>query len=217
VLLVAHRTPATRAACEQLASAGARVFEADVQVDDRERIVVSHYLPLGRGGLVQRDNWRVRWHTGAARDPRLSDVTSLVPEGCLVLLDLKEKAPDRRARLIAALIDALPDRSRFRVCGTRPDDLDAVRSAGFRTWRTARDARELAPLLADGELPDDAVSIRHSLLTRDVLDQLHDRTPTVVAWTVNSLERARALRGLGVDGLTTDRTAVLRALSAIAN
>jgi glycerophosphoryl diester phosphodiesterase len=215
VLLVAHRTPATRAACEQLASAGARVFEADVQVDDRERIVVSHYLPFG--GVLQRDNWRVRWHTAAARDPRLPDVTALVPEGCLVLLDLKEKAPERRARLVAALIDALPDRTRFRACGGHPDDLETMRSAGFRTWRTARDSRELAGVLADGALPDEAVSVRHSLLTGDVLERLRDCTSTVVAWTVNDLHRARTLRGLGVDGVTTDRVAVLRALSAIPN
>ncbi len=215
MLLVAHRTPATRAACEQVAAAGARVFETDVQVDDRDRIVVSHFLPFG--GVLQRDNWRVRWHTGAARDPRLADVVALVPDECLVLLDLKEKAPERRARLIAALTESLPDRARFRVCGHRTDDLDELRRAGFRTWRTARRSRELAGVLTDGRLPDDAVSIRHSLLTRDVVDQLHERTPRVVAWTVNSLARARELHAMGVDGVTTDRTAILHALSPSAN
>jgi glycerophosphoryl diester phosphodiesterase len=215
MLLVAHRTPATRAACEQVAAAGARVFETDVQVDDRDRIVVSHFLPFG--GVLQRDNWRVRWHTGAAGDPRLADVIALVPDECLLLLDLKEKAPDRRARLVAALIGSLPDRARFRVCGHRRDDLDELRRAGFRTWRTARRSRELAAVLADGRLPDDAVSIRHSLLTGDVLERLHERTPRVVAWTVNNLERARQLHAMGVDGVTTDRIAILHALSPSAN
>jgi glycerophosphoryl diester phosphodiesterase len=211
VLLVAHRTPATRAACAQVAAAGARVFETDLQVGRQGEVVVSHYLPFG--GVLQRDNWRIRWHAGAARDPRLVDVVQLVPDDCLVLLDLKEKAAARRARLIAALIDALPDRARFRVCGGHPEDLDALRAAGFRTWRTARNARELAAVLAGRGLPDDAVSIRHSLLTPVVLDRLHECAPTVVAWTVNGVPRARQLRAIGVDGVTTDSTAVLRELA----
>jgi glycerophosphoryl diester phosphodiesterase len=114
---------------------------------------------------------------------------------------------------VEALIDTLPDRDRFRVCGHRHDDLEAVRRAGFRTWRTARDARELAALAADGRLPDDAVSIRHRLLTGKVLDRLHEQAPAVVAWTVNDVARARQLRAMGVDGVTTDRVAVLTELS----
>lgn len=211
MILVAHRTPDTRAGCERLAAAGAQVFEADIQVNDRDGIVVSHYLPFAR--LLHRDNWRLRWHTGAVRDPLLADVVARVPEQCLVLLDLKEKAPARRARLIAALIESLPERSRFRVCGHLDDDLEEARRAGFRTWRTARDSRELAGLLADGRLPDDAVSIRHRLLTAPVLDRLHEQTRSVVAWTVNDVTRARQLRTMGVDGVTTDRPAVLAELA----
>lgn len=211
MILVAHRTPETREGCEQLAAAGAQVFEADVQVNDRNRIVVSHYLPFG--WVLHRDNWRIRWHTSAVRDPLLADVVARVPEQCPILLDLKEKAPARRARLIAALIESLPERSRFRVCGHVGEDLDAARRAGFRTWRTARNARELAALLTAGRLPDDAVSIRHRLLTAPVLDRLHERTHSVVAWTVNDVARARQLCALGVDGVTTDRHAVLTELA----
>jgi glycerophosphoryl diester phosphodiesterase len=215
VLLVAHRTPATRAACEQVAAAGAQVFEADVQVDAQGRIVVSHYLPFGR--YLHRDNWRVRWHTRRIRDPQLADISAIVPDDCLILLDLKESAPAGRARLVAALMAALPDRDRFRVCGHRAADLAELRAAGFGTWRTARDARELSALLADGALPDQAVSIRHSLLSPGLVDDLHQRVPTVVAWTVNGLARARRLQAMGVDGLTTDRSPILSAMSTAAN
>ncbi|HZC69784.1 MAG TPA: glycerophosphodiester phosphodiesterase [Jatrophihabitans sp.] len=215
MLLVAHRTPATREACERVAAAGAQVFEADVQVDEHGQIVVSHYLPIGR--VLHRDNWRFRWHTGAVRDPLLTDVIARVPERCLILLDLKERIPARCARLTSALIESFPDRSRFRVCGHLDDDLDTVRRAGFRTWRTARDPRELAALMADGRLPDDAVSIRHRLLTPGVLDRLHDQVPSVIAWTVNDVPRARQLRAMGVEGVTTDRLAVLGELSGTLN
>jgi glycerophosphoryl diester phosphodiesterase len=212
VLLVAHRTPATRAACERLAADGARVFESDIQIADGERIVVSHFLPFAR--VLQRDNWRVRWHTSAAADPLLTDVAALVPQHCLILLDIKEKRRERTAQLLSALAGALPQRSRYRVCGGRPADLDTVRAAGFATWRTVRNRRELRAVLALDELPDEAVSIRHTLLSADVVAQLHARVPTVVAWTVNSSARARELRELGVDGLTTDRPAIMREQSA---
>jgi glycerophosphoryl diester phosphodiesterase len=215
MLLVAHRTPATRAACEQLAAAGAQLFEADVQIDADDRVVVSHYLQFGR--FLHRDNWRVRWHTGRSRDPRLTDVSEVVPAGCGVLLDLKESRPQRRARLVSALIETLPDRRRFVVCGHLTDDLDELRDAGFRTWRTARDPRELSVLLADGALPDAAVSIRHSLLSPRIVEQLHERVPSIVAWTVNGVERAKQLQAMGVDGVTTDRAAILAAMSASAN
>jgi glycerophosphoryl diester phosphodiesterase len=214
VLLVAHRTPADKTACARLAAAGAQVFEVDVQIGAGEQIIVSHYLPLGVSDRLQRDNWRLRWHTAAMRDPRLLDIAAVVPADCLVLLDLKERVPERRARLVAAIAATLPDRARYRVCGPRPADLDPLRDAGFATWRTVGYAHELDGVFAAGGLADEAVTIRHSLLTPDVIDRLHALVPTVVAWTVNDPRRARELRDLGVAGVTTDRVAVLRALTA---
>ena len=213
MILVAHRTPATRAGCEQVAAAGATVFEADVQLDEAGAVVVTHYLPFGAGGRFERDNWRVRWHTGRARDPRLVDVTAIVPADRLVLLDLKERRPDRRARLVAALLEALPDRSRFRVCGHPPEDVAALRAGGFRTWRSVGNSRHLAAVLAEDRLPDEAVTIRHSLVSPRVLGQLRERVPQVIVWTVNGAARARQVRELGVDGVTTDRREILRLLS----
>lgn len=213
MILVAHRTPATRAGCLALADAGAQLFEADVQVDDADRVVVSHYLPIGRGGWLQRDNWRVRWHGRSVCDPRLTDIVDRVPDGCRVLLDLKERAPERRARLVDALVESLPARERFVVCGSARPDLDELRRAGFATWRTAGDRRELDALVADGALPDEAATIRHSLLDAASVERLRRCTPRVIAWTVNSVRRARQLRSLGVAGVTTDRSAVLQALA----
>jgi glycerophosphoryl diester phosphodiesterase len=210
VLLVAHRTPSSRVMCEQLHEAGARVFEADVQVDRDGRLAVSHYLPVGRGGLLQRDNWRVRWHTGAAHDPRIADVDAVVPPGAAILLDLKGR---ERAQLVETVVETLSDHARYRVCTSFPDELDRVRRAGFRTWRTINNGRHLAEVLGEGGLADEALTVRHTLLTASTLDRLHALVPTVVAWTVNDQARARRLRLLGVDGLTTDRMSVLRALN----
>jgi glycerophosphoryl diester phosphodiesterase len=216
VLLVAHRTPASPEACRRLAEAGANVFEVDVQVDSGDHIVVSHYQPLGRFARLQRDNWRLRWYSAAGRDPRLRDIDALVPEHCRVLLDLKERAPAGRARLVAAIADQLPDRARFVVSSPRPDDLAALRHAGFGTWRSVGDAGQLASVLAGPALDDDAITIRHTLLDSSVLRQLRERAPAVICWTVNARRRAMALRELGVAGVTTDSRPVLRALAASA-
>ncbi len=212
MLLVAHRTPITAAGCAALAAAGAAVFEVDVQLD-RDRLVVSHFLPLpGTAGWMQHDNWRFRRRTVGDLDPSVGDIVSSVPADCLILLDPKASSPAARDRLTAAIIDQLPDRARYRVSTSSPADLARLRSAGFTTWRTIGDRRELAAVLAGGRLPDDAVSIRHRLLDAETLARLHERVGGVVAWTVNDVARARWLRDAGVDGVTTDHLDVLHAL-----
>lgn len=49
------------------------------------------------------------------------------------------------------------------------------------------------------------VSCRHSLLTRAVVERLHERGLEVVAWTVDDPGRAEELSRWGVDGITTNR------------
>ena len=211
MLLVAHRTPPSRAGCERCAAAGARVFEVDLQLGPDGRIVVSHYLPFGN--VLQRDNLRLRVRRRRSRDPLLAEVIARVPEGCDVLLDLKERGAEASARLIDELSRTLAARSRFIACGGRPGDLDVLRAAGFRTWRTIGDAAALRNVLDAGRLPDEAVSIRQSLVSREVVDALHEQVPSVVAWTVNFRRRARQVRHFGVDGITTNRLAVMQLLS----
>lgn len=213
MLLVAHRTPPDRIRCAHLAAAGAELFEVDVQIDDGDHVVVSHYFPFGPFGLLQRDNWRVRRPVGVGRDPELAAMVDYVPDRCRVLLDLKERMPARRARLLAALIGSPLRSERFVVCSPHGTDLDELRAAGFATWRTAGTRAELADVLSAGRLPDEAVTIRHTLLTEPLVHTLHDRAPGVVAWTVNDPGRAVRLRDLGVDGITTDRARVLRQLA----
>jgi len=217
VILVAHRTPVSRAACEQLVDAGATMFEADVQVGADGSVVVTHYLQWLAAGRVERDNWRLRWHTGRAGDPRLADIAEFIPQRCQVLLDLKERAPERRARLVAALLDALPDKARFVVCGHPLTDVDALRAGGFRTWRSIGNARHLAAALAEPRLPDEAITIRHTLIRPALLERLRERVPQIVAWTVNSPGRARKLQARGVDGITTDSVAVMHEFSTFPN
>jgi glycerophosphoryl diester phosphodiesterase len=185
------------------------MFELDVQLAG-ESVVVSHYLPvLGLRGWLENDNWALRWR---GLDPTLHEVAADVPSDRGILLDPKETAPARRnaltERILAGLATA-PDRDRYRVSTRHEDDLERYRAAGVRTWRTIGDRPELGRVLAGGPREDDAVSVRHTMLSADAVARLHAIVPDVVAWTVNTVARADQLRAWGVDGLTTDSQEVM--------
>lgn len=209
MLLVAHRTPTTAFDCAGLAAAGASVFELDVQLVDG-RLVVSHFLPvLRRRGWLENDSWRFRWTGRGTPDRSVQDMAGLVPDHCGIALDLKEGEPGRRAELKQRLMVEIRDTDRYRVSSGDPADLAQFRAAGFRTWRTIGGKRDLERVMGEGQLADEAVSVRHRLLSREYVDRLHAVVPTIIAWTVNDVGRARALREMGVDGLTTDNRNVL--------
>lgn len=209
MLLVAHRTPLTPSGCARLAAAGATLFEMDVQLSPGG-LVVSHFMPvLGLRGWLEYDNRRLRWTPRAGRDPSLHEVAKVVPDDREILLDLKERSSARRWELTRRIAGELRDRARYRVSGGTASDLDELRGAGFRTWRTIDSRRDLDEVLAQGSLQDEAVSIRHGLLSGSTVERLHGIVPTIVAWTVNDLARARTLAALGVDGLTTDDPRVM--------
>jgi glycerophosphoryl diester phosphodiesterase len=211
MLVVAHRTPSTAAGCAEFAAAGARFFEVDVQLAG-DTVVVSHYLPFLRlPHWFEHDNWRFRWRSGPPHDMSLRDAVDIVPADCRLLLDPKETDPRRRARLAEELDRVLPGRERFCVSTDVLEDLARYRAAGFDTWRTIKNKGDLHRVLGAGRLPDQGVSVRHTLLTRTSVAGLHRVADTVVAWTVNDVARARQLHDLGVDGITTDRIEVMSA------
>ena len=211
MIAVAHRVPRTAADVHAWTAAGARRFEADVQLADgisstgTARVVVSH-SPCRSWGCAAGCSTTGRTSVGVAGTtrpwPTSSSCCPLTPAS---LLDPKETHPARRAALVDALAAVAPVRERFVVSTDHGDDLTRYRDAGFTTWRTVKDERTLADVLGGAPLPDRGVSIRHSLLDEGVVARLHEQVPIVVAWTVNDATRARQLISAGVDGITTDR------------
>ena len=55
----------------------------------------------------------------------------------------------------------------------------------------------------------DGVSIHERLLDERVVEALRGRGATVMSWPVNTLERARELARLGIQGLISDDPAAL--------
>jgi glycerophosphoryl diester phosphodiesterase len=213
VLLIAHRSPRDRQRCVELAGAGANVFEADVRLHG-ERLVVSHFVAFpGLGEWLQHDNWRVRLGRSAAGDQPLLEQIESAPEGVRILLDLKEQAPRRRERLVAALAELPADRSRLIVSSPQVGDLHALRSAGYPTWLSVGNRPKLRRVLAGGAGGMDGMTVRHTLLDARTIARLHGTVPVVLAWTVNDPRRARQLADAGIDGVTTDSVSVFRELS----
>lgn len=58
------------------------------------------------------------------------------------------------------------------------------------------------------------ISVFHGLVDRDLVNWAHARHLVVFAWTVNDDEQLDELLRLGVDGISTDNLAILRALSS---
>ena len=206
--LIAHRTPAESDACRRLADQGATHFEVDVRLDARGRPVVSHFQPLFRiPGWLEVDGARLR--VAGRVDPPLDAVVGMLPPAVGVLLDLKEKAGDRRLRLARTLRDSC-DPGRFCVSTGNTDDLDVFRAAGFDTWLTLANL----PALYRGPRGYRTVTVQHRLLDERVIDALKARVVRVIAWTVNDVSRARTLVRSGVDGITTDDGRVMEAVRA---
>lgn len=207
---IAHRAPADPARCAALADAGATVFEIDVQAFAVD-LVSSHFLPvhplLPR---VRRDrrSFTVRRRTSAEID--LARAMAAVPDGARILLDLKCDVGRPASDLVDRLVEVGLDRERCLVSTKGWHTLPALRAAGFRTWRTVADAARLAAVLDGPPLSDDAVTVRHSLLTARVVQRLREKVPTVMCWTVNDPQRAADLVAAGVDGITSDSIDVVR-------
>lgn len=209
-LAIAHRAPTGAAACAALAADGVRVFEIDVQ-DVGGTLVSSHFLPVHPAlPRLRRDRRTLTWRRRTAGEIALVEAIAAIPPAAEVLLDLKTDRGAAAAALVSRLAAARPDPGRCLVSTKGWHTLDAVRAAGYRTWRTVADATALSTVLDGPALADEAVTVRHSLLTPDVLERLRAVVPAVMTWTVNDPRRARELLAAGIDGITSDSPVVLR-------
>ena len=57
----------------------------------------------------------------------------------------------------------------------------------------------------------DGVAVHERLLDERIVSELRRRCSLVLSWPVNTIERARELAAIGVDGLISDDPALLEA------
>jgi glycerophosphoryl diester phosphodiesterase len=213
VIIVAHKGASSPENVDRLVRAGATAIELDVH-DGPAGPRVTHFAPVwALPGWLERDHRSFRLAGERRGDPLLADLLAWLPVTLEVMLDLKEQLPARRSRLNAALSDALLGRDRISVSTSHVPDLTYFRDRGLGTWRTLSTGWALRRYLAQPPATGEGLSVSHQLLTPAVVTRLTaDCGATVLAWTVNDIERALQLRTWGVPGITTDSAAVMQAL-----
>jgi glycerophosphoryl diester phosphodiesterase len=216
--LIAHRGASKErpenslAAFTRAAELGANAVELDVHLTSDGYLVVHHdpavkteagALPIRSMTLADAMGLRVRGEP----IPTLADVISAVGGKLRIYCELKGVGTAAPA---AALLAPMGDGA-------------AVHSFDHRM---VAEAEALAPELARGVLEasyhrDVTFPLRDSqaealwqneaLIDQALVDSVHDAGARVIAWTVNSPERARQLAAMGVDGLCTDDVAGIAA------
>lgn len=216
VEIVAHRG-ANREAPENTLAAFARALELGVdgiELDvhlTRDTIPVVRHDPsvpaVSREVAVPIVSLTMAEIRRRSQAPSLDEVLDLVSGRCRLYIEIKA----------AAAVDSVVERIR-----------------GKHTWcavhsfdhRSVERASSLDPELSTGILLVsylvDVVSAMRAARARDLWQQadfidhdlvgrVHDANGRVMAWTVNDIDRARALMDLGVDAICTDTPGVLLA------
>jgi glycerophosphoryl diester phosphodiesterase len=217
----------TMAAFEHAIGLGYRYVETDVQATADGRVILFHDESperlLGLSGVIARMDWadvsRLRVN-GREPIPLLSELLASWPE---LRVNIDAKARSTVAPL-ARVIEA--HRAWDRVC-----------VASFSPWRMRELRAELGPRVAFGLTPWGVSGMRFlpgqalkdrlltscgpvlqvptwrlgiPIATRRFVDAVHRTGRHIHVWTINEPHRMRALLDLGVDGIISDRTDLLR-------
>jgi glycerophosphoryl diester phosphodiesterase len=184
--------------------------ECDCRISSDGVVVLAHD-PV----IVARDGSR---HTVAeCRADALASLDLGADEGVPSLAELAEWCAGRMGLFAdvkvggceAAILEALRPlpNDRIIVCGA-----DAAGRREFRRLAPELrlsitvDARHEAELVSRwAQIDTHAVTFEHPLITAARLADLHGRGVRVFAWTVDELDRMRALAQMGVDGIITNR------------
>lgn len=176
------------------------------------RLVLRHERKLPALPVVY-DKWYMRFRFG---ELKLREVLERIRFQADVFLDIKSATPRSAESLLALYREnrglmprTLVSSKRWKVL----DRLARIKSA-HRLYYSVGERHGVGSLLrrAEKEPKPDGTSIRHNLLDRAVVGDLHASGLEVYAWTVNNVNRAEELLEMGVDGLISDDVRMLMTL-----
>lgn len=200
--VVAHRAGNDISQALEATAQGAGLVEADVRLY-RGRLEVRHLKTLGPVPVL----WD-RWQLAGPFTARLllRDVLAHTP-GVPLMLDLKGDD----SRLVPLLLTELGNRAAT-ICSRSWRLLDQIAGRpGITVVHSAGTTRELRALLRRSRAGRLAgVSVHERLLDAHTSALLRAAAELVMTWPVNTVERARELLALGVDGLISDRPDLIR-------
>ena len=184
-----------------------RVIEADLHLF-RGRIEVRHLKTLGPVPVL----WD-RWKLASPFGPRLvlAELLDAADSQTELVLDLK----GRDSRLATAVLEMVRPRldagAAVTICARSWPLLEQFGGVeGVRRIHSVGSSRQLRRLRrqAAGSRID-GISIHERLLDSRTVRELGEFAELVMTWPVNTRERARELIACGVDGLISDRPALL--------
>jgi glycerophosphoryl diester phosphodiesterase len=198
--VVAHRAGNDLAHLKEAESLGIRLIEADVRLW-RGRLEVRHLKTVGALPIFW-DRWKLA--SPFAARLQLGELLDAVRPETELLLDLKGVS----SRLSRLVLDALPEDRDVTVCARSWRLLEPFAAKPrVRRVHSVGSARQLRRLLQRFEHVD-GVSIHERLLDPATVATLRSRASVLMSWPVNTVERARELVALGIDGLISDQPAV---------
>jgi glycerophosphoryl diester phosphodiesterase len=175
-------------------------FEFDVRVTADDVAVVCHDPRFHKVEIATANATQV------SQLPHLEDVVSRYQERAF--LDIELKVPGLE-KITLELLRKYPPKRGFVISSFLPDILVALRDNDERVplgviCQTREELRRWR------ELPVEYVIPHHKLATESVVRELKEQRKKILIWTVNGRVRIERFRNLGVDGIISDDTKLLR-------
>jgi glycerophosphoryl diester phosphodiesterase len=205
-LLLAHRGARSSSVGENTPEAfalalqhGCHGFEFDVRLTGCGRALISHE-PKIKGITVSKAT-----ATQLLDFPVLQDVLARFAKSAF--LDIELKVPGLGSQVLLALREHPPQRG-YVVSSFLPDVLIelSIRSESIPLGMICEDQKQLRRWR---DLPLQYVIPEFSLITQELVQQVHDAGRMLLAWTVNDKPTMLRLADWGVDGIISDKTELL--------
>jgi glycerophosphoryl diester phosphodiesterase len=210
--VIAHRAGNRLDRLREAEGQDVALVEADVRLF-HGRPEIRHLKSVGPLPLYW-DRWAVA--SPFRRHPVLADLLRATSPSTELMLDLKGSRP-RLAEIVRTELERHLPRRRFTVCARSWRLLDAFEGLPVRRLASAGSRRQVRSLLQHfAERRVDGVSVHERLLDARVIADLRSVADLVLTWPVNAPARARELVGIGVDGLISDRAALIAPVAAAA-
>jgi len=210
VLAVAHRRGNSLEGLREALEAGVDLVEADVHAY-RGRLEVRHLRSMG--GLPWLWDATGVVHRARHEHVELADLVRALGDDHRLMIDLKGVHPRLAPSVARLLREATPDRG-LTVCTKSWWMLDAF-DVPVRRVLSAATRRGVSRLRARvARAPVHGVSVRRSLLSPSLVEELHRGTDLVMTWPVDTPEALADARRLGVDAVISKEMDVLRQVVA---
>jgi glycerophosphoryl diester phosphodiesterase len=205
---IAHRAGNNLHHLEQALAAGVDAIECDFW-HDHGRLALRHERKLPALPVLY-DKWYFRWSWGELTLPELLRQINFRAE---LFLDIKSATSPAADAVLELYHDYESMMPHTLVSSKEWQLLDRLAAAGTQMQMYysvgRRDAVDALLRRAARQPRPAGTSIRHTLLSADVVARLHDAGLRVYAWTVNTRHRAQELIDWGADGIISDDVNVL--------